>query len=45
MRKTVTQIIEADQWSLAEGLHNDKPLLIRYRSGFSSKPDVSAYPE
>ncbi len=44
MRKTVTQIIEADQWSLAEGLHNDKPLLIRYRSELSSKPDVSAYP-
>ncbi|CAN7500205.1 DUF695 domain-containing protein [Pseudoxanthomonas sp. LjRoot143] len=44
MRKTVVQIVESDQWSLAEGLHNDKPLLIRYRGEFASKPDVSAYP-
>jgi hypothetical protein len=41
---TVASIVEADKWTLAQGSHNGKPVVIRYRDGFESRPDISAYP-
>ena len=44
IHRTIAQIVESDRWSVAEGTHAEKPLLVRFREGFQSKPDVSAYP-
>lgn len=44
MQKTVASIISGDLWSVAEGTHNDLPLVIRFRPGFSREVDVSAFP-
>lgn len=41
---TVSQILQNDHWSLAEGEDNGKPLFIRFRGDFRHKPDVSAFP-
>lgn len=44
MPPTILQIIKKDLWSIAEGEHKGKPLVIRYRGEFRKKPDLSAYP-
>jgi hypothetical protein len=45
MQKTVKSIVAKDVWTVAEGTHNGKPLVIRFRSEFNEKPDVSQYPK
>jgi hypothetical protein len=42
---TVEQIVQADIWAVAKGTHHGKPLVIRYRSGFSVKPNITDYPK
>ncbi|WP_093286236.1 DUF695 domain-containing protein [Pseudoxanthomonas sp. CF125] len=44
MPLTIPNIVENDRWSLAEGTHNDKPLVIRFRDEFLNKPDLSSHP-
>lgn len=44
MPSTIPSIVKNDLWSLAEGAHNDKPLVIRFREEFRNKPDLSSYP-
>ncbi len=41
---TISEIIANDNWSIAEGEHNGKPLYIRFRSELRDRPDLSAYP-
>lgn len=41
---TIAQIIKNDQWIAADGTHNGKPLLIRFRSELRKNPDLSQYP-
>lgn len=43
-RLTIQQIIENDRWSVAEGTHQGKPLVIRYRGELSKKPDLRGFP-
>ncbi len=40
---TIKQIIKDDMWSLAEGKRKGKPLLIRFRSSFRKKVDITKY--
>ncbi|MDX2220865.1 MAG: DUF695 domain-containing protein [Burkholderiales bacterium] len=44
MQPTILQIVKRNLWSVAEGEHKNKPLVIRYRGEFRKKPDLSAYP-
>ena len=44
LRTSLAQIVKDDRWSISEGIHGGKPLVIRFRDGFGSKPDVGAYP-
>jgi len=39
----VAKIVLEDKWNGAEGTHNDKPLLIRFRPGFRTVTDISGY--
>lgn len=41
---TITEILENDNWSLAEGEENGRPLYIRFRGDFAQRPDVSSFP-
>lgn len=43
-RPSLEQIVANDRWSLAEGMHDDKPLLIRFREELRARPDVTALP-
>lgn len=45
MPPTVKAIVAKDIWTLSEGTHNNKPLIIRFREQFQAKPDVSGYPK
>ena len=38
-------IIEIDQWAIAEGTHNELPLMIRFRSKLTPAIDVSSHPQ
>jgi hypothetical protein len=44
MHRSVANIVEADKWSVATGIHNGSPLVVRYRDGFESHPNVAAFP-
>ena len=41
---TIEEIVQRDIWSVAEGSHNELPLIIRFREEFKDRPDVSCYP-
>ena len=45
MSKSLETIVKDDRWAVAEGMHNEKPLLIRFRNELQERPDVSAYPK
>ena len=40
---TVANIVAADKWSVAQATDAGKPVIIRYRDGFETFPDISAY--
>ena len=40
----LSQILKNDIWSLAEGTHNELPLVIRFRTELTTDVDVSGYP-
>jgi hypothetical protein len=42
--KVLTDIVKSDNWALAEGEENGKPLYIRFREELREKPDVTEYP-
>ena len=42
--KQIARVVRQDQWALAQGLHNQKPLVIRYRTGFQDVSDLRGYP-
>jgi hypothetical protein len=37
---TVANIIAADKWSVAQASDASKPVIIRYRDGFETLPDI-----
>jgi hypothetical protein len=39
----VANIVAADKWSVAQASDAGKPVIIRYRDGFETLPDMSAY--
>jgi hypothetical protein len=41
---TIPEIVRADRWSLAEGTHDGKRVVLRFRDGFRNRPDLSSYP-
>ena len=41
----VQSAVKRDLWSMAEGEHNDRPLMIRFRSELRTVDDVSGFPE
>lgn len=41
----VQSAVKRDLWAVAEGVDNDKPLTIRFRSELRKVEDVSGYPE
>lgn len=43
VKNTIEEIVRRDTWSVAEGQHNGKPLVIRFRQDFREHPDLSAY--
>jgi len=45
MKVTVQSIVAKDIWSVANGNHDGKPLVIRFRQDFRLKPDVHAFPK
>lgn len=40
----ISEIIRNDIWAVAEGMHENVPLTIRFRNEFQKKPDVSEHP-
>ena len=40
---TVANIVAANKWSVAQASDASKPVIIRYRDGFETFPDISAY--
>lgn len=41
---TISEILERDLWSLAEGEQDSKPVFIRFRGEFLSRPDIAGFP-
>lgn len=41
---TISDIVAGDNWSIAEGEHNGKPLYFRFRTELQDRPEVSAFP-
>ena len=41
----VQSAVKRDLWAMAEGEHNDQPLMIRFRSELRKVEDVSGYPD
>lgn len=44
-KRTVRSIVEKDTWSLAEGERDRRPFRLRFREGFETPPDLSAFPK
>src|SRR5262245_20288238 len=42
--KQITDILRRDSWAAAEGEHEDKPLVIRFRQELRSASDFRGYP-
>ena len=43
MKQTIETIVKNDNWAVAEGLHEGKPLVVRFRNEFQNKPDIAGY--
>ena len=43
--EVLSDIVKNDQWSIAEGTHNDLPLMIRFRNKLSPDSGVSNHPQ
>jgi hypothetical protein len=43
--KELSVLIENDQWAVAEGTHNDLPLMIRFRDKFVQGVNISNHPQ
>src|SRR2546422_5098574 len=42
--KQITDILRKDNWTIAEGTHEGKPLMVRFRQEFRSVTDFHGYP-
>ena len=43
--EALSEIIKSDQWAVAEGTHNDLPLMIRFRNKLSPGSSISNHPQ
>ncbi|TMN86517.1 hypothetical protein CWB72_19675 [Pseudoalteromonas phenolica] len=43
--EVLRDIINSDQWAVAEGTHNDLPLMIRFRNKLSKDSSISNHPQ